>query len=56
VGGVPAKIIRYRVPEETIPDLLKTAWWDKDIHWLKTHCDEFRDVHQFLQARRLQTP
>lgn len=27
VGGVPAKIIRYRASEETIAKLLKSEWW-----------------------------
>ncbi len=27
VGGVPAKIIRYRFPEETIEALLASRWW-----------------------------
>lgn len=27
VGGVPAKIIRYRFDEETIAQLLKSQWW-----------------------------
>ncbi len=28
VGGVPAKIIRYRFDEQTITDLLELKWWD----------------------------
>lgn len=28
VGGVPAKIIRYRFDEQTIEKLLKSCWWD----------------------------
>lgn len=28
VGGVPAKIIKYRFPEEVINELLKTEWWN----------------------------
>lgn len=28
VGGVPAKIIRYRFDEETIKSLLELKWWD----------------------------
>lgn len=31
VGGNPAQIIRYRFSEETIKQLLKTAWWDWPI-------------------------
>src|SRR6185312_6866720 len=28
VGGNPAKIIKYRFPEETINALLESRWWD----------------------------
>ena len=28
VGGVPAKLIRHRFPEETVRLLLQIAWWD----------------------------
>ena len=41
VGGVPAKIIRYRFDAETITELLNTKWWEKDDEWIlnymKTH-------------------
>lgn len=32
VGGVPARVIRYRFDEKTIARLLKVRWWDRDIH------------------------
>ena len=35
VGGVPAKIIRYRFDPETIKDLLELKWWDLDDEILK---------------------
>ena len=31
VGGVPARIIRYRFDENTIRRLLALKWWDYDI-------------------------
>ena len=31
VGGVPAKIIRYRFDEATIRELLDLRWWDYDL-------------------------
>ncbi len=39
VGGVPAKIIKYRYDDETIKILLRFKWWNKEIEWLKTNCD-----------------
>lgn len=35
VGGVPAKIIKYRYDEETINFLLKFKWWNKPLDWLQ---------------------
>lgn len=32
VGGVPAKLIRYRFNEEKIKRLLDTRWWDYEIY------------------------
>ena len=37
VGGVPAKVVKYRYDDETIAFLLKTRWWDKPIEWLKAN-------------------
>ena len=31
VGGTPAKIIRYRFPEELIARFLKIKWWNYDV-------------------------
>ncbi|QRM43190.1 CatB-related O-acetyltransferase [Rhizobium sp. BG4] len=31
VAGNPAKIIRYRFDHQTIRDLLRLRWWDRDI-------------------------
>lgn len=48
VGGVPAKIIKYRFDEETIKKLLKLKWWDKGPAWIKEHADDFDDVEKLL--------
>lgn len=37
VGGVPAKLIRYRHSEEVISFLKNLKWWDRDPDWLKTN-------------------
>lgn len=31
VGGNPARIIKYRFPDEIIADLLSTRWWDYNL-------------------------
>lgn len=48
VGGVPAKIIKYRFDEETIKKLLELKWWEKDQAWIKSHADDFDDVKKLL--------
>lgn len=37
VGGVPAKLIRYRFPAETIKDLLELEWWRYDLKGFKVN-------------------
>ena len=44
VGGVPAKIIKYRFSEENIEKLLKLKLWDKDTDWLRENADKLSDV------------
>lgn len=43
VGGVPAKIIRYRFSEEHIEALLKMKWWDKSEGVLRENINLFQD-------------
>lgn len=44
VGGVPAKVIKYRFSEEDIEYLLKLRWWEKDEEWIKEHAEYFEDI------------
>jgi len=37
VGGVPAKIIKYRYSDEDIRFLLSFKWWEKDLSWLRNN-------------------
>lgn len=48
VGGVPAKVIKYRFTDEQIEELLKLEWWNKDYHWLKKYGMYFRDINTLL--------
>jgi len=49
VGGVPAKVIRYRFSEEQIALLQQSQWWDRSDEWLANHAQEFTDVEMFLK-------
>lgn len=55
VGGVPARIIRYRFDAETIDALLEWRWWDLDNNQLQTLAPGFmnrnwhvEDVHAMM--------
>lgn len=45
VGGVPARIIRYRFDEETINALLGWRWWDLDNNQLQSLAPGFMNQH-----------
>lgn len=47
VGGVPAKLIRYRFSKEQIEFLKHIKWWDKDIDWIRSHYKLFQDIGDF---------
>lgn len=48
VGGVPAKVIRYRYTQEQINKLENYKWWDKDDLWLQQHADLFSNEGKFF--------
>ncbi len=48
VGGVPAKIIRYRFTEDEIDCLTELTWWDKSEEWIKENAEKFSDIKNFM--------
>jgi len=44
VGGVPAKIIKYRFPENKIEQLLKSAWWDWPLEEIRLKVKELNKI------------
>jgi acetyltransferase-like isoleucine patch superfamily enzyme len=49
VGGVPAKLIRYRHDEAVRNFLQNLKWWDKDAAWLKSGRDYFQNKISSLE-------
>lgn len=49
VGGVPAKLIRYRFTTEQIEALLRIKWWDRDDSWFQENGKYFTDVEGFIE-------
>ncbi len=50
VGGVPAKIIKYRFDEDIRKKLEATKWWDKDAEWVNNNRKLFDDPEKFLNT------
>ena len=44
VGGVPAKLIRYRFSPDQIDFLEKFKWWDKTDAWLQQYVTYFESI------------
>jgi acetyltransferase-like isoleucine patch superfamily enzyme len=53
VGGVPARILRYRFEPDEIDFLSGYKWWDKDVAWLSEHALRFHNIRELmnLEAR-----
>lgn len=58
VGGVPAKIIRYRFPENIIDELIKIKWWNQSDSYIKEHISLFHmsDINIDLINKHLPPP
>lgn len=44
VGGVPAKLIRWRFTKDEVEYLNALKWWDKSTVWIKNHSELFADI------------
>lgn len=47
VGGVPARVIRYRFDEETVAKINASAWWTWSDDKLRNDIERFLDVKTF---------
>ena len=47
VGGVPAKLLKYRFNEDEINFLLRFKWWEKEADWIRKNAKAFVDINQF---------
>ena len=49
VGGVPAKVIRYRFDKDVAEKIAETKWWDKSPEWLKEKTEAMQDAERFFK-------
>lgn len=50
VGGVPAKVIKYRFDDYIINKLLSIKWWDWDYSKIIENQKKFKSINQFLDC------
>ncbi len=50
VGGVPAKIIKYRFSKDDISFLQSLKWWNKPSEWIKKYSNDFDSVYKLKRA------
>ena len=56
VGGVPARVIRYRFSDEIRERLLELQWWNQDEQWMRDHGESFSDINEFIKQLRQVNP
>ena len=49
VAGVPARIVRYRIPEEMVPSMLAIAWWNWEPDRIRANIQHFYDPIRFIE-------
>lgn len=49
VGGVPAKILKYRFDKDTITKLVESEWWNLPVKSLRNMAPLIKDVDNFLK-------
>lgn len=49
VGGVPAKVIKYRFDKNQIKFLLQDKWWEKDIKYLCKNFKYFHNIENYIR-------
>lgn len=46
VGGVPAKIIKFRFSAPTVEHLKELKWWENDIQWIRDNLELFQKPYK----------
>jgi acetyltransferase-like isoleucine patch superfamily enzyme len=52
VGGIPAKLIKYRFSERIIAELLQSEWWNYPDRWFAANYKSMHDIADFLLCIR----
>lgn len=49
VGGVPAKVIKYRFDHLTINKIVESEWWNKEANELEKNIKDFLNIEDFIK-------
>jgi acetyltransferase-like isoleucine patch superfamily enzyme len=49
IGGIPAKVIKYRYSQEDIDFLMKIKWWNNSEQWFKKNWHLLNDISKLKQ-------
>lgn len=49
VGGIPARIIKYRYSQEDINFLMKLKWWEQPTEWLANNWELLNDIKRLKE-------
>lgn len=49
VGGVPARVLRYRFDQAEMEFLAEFKWWDRDISWLRENAIDFHNIKDVMR-------
>ena len=52
VGGIPARIIKYRYDEDTINFLLRIKWWNNTLEWFEKNSEMLCDMEKLKEYYR----
>jgi len=52
MGGIPAKLIKYRFTEENITYLQGIKWWNKDIEYIRNNWKLWHDIDAFKKVNK----
>ena len=53
VGGVPAKIIKYRFDDYQISKLMRIQWWNYDIDQIRDMSTMFSNIDDYLNFMQI---
>jgi len=52
VGGVPAKVIKFRFQPDEVDFLIQHPWWEKDEQWLRENFLTMHDIKQYVSNEK----